>query len=49
MFELADYEVARKKVWAISNLPPLLFPTNTTATRDPGYWLRSNIEITAGL
>ncbi len=32
MVELADYEMAHKKVLAISNVPPLEFPTSITPT-----------------
>lgn len=49
MFELADYEMAREKVWAISDLPPRESPASITPHSGPGFGLRSNLEITAGL
>ena len=49
MFESGDYEMARKKVWAISDLPPERVSDQHHSTMRPGLRLRSNIEIMAGL
>ena len=49
MFELADYEKARKKVWAISNLPPARVSNQHYSNSGLSFGLRSNLEITAGL
>ena len=49
MFELADYVMTRKRVWAISDLPPARVSDQHHSDLEPGLGLRSNLEITAGL